>query len=108
MRLAMESESDQRKTRRQQAGGAGTDLPLAAPVAEILPVVLVDAAVELDTLALTDEHTARRDDVDHRRAPGRVEREPDSDRDVVPGRGVGDGQRAVQAEQEERPAVIEG
>lgn len=85
-----------------------TNLPLAAPAAQVVPVVFVDSTIELDTLALADEHTARWHDVDHRRAPGRVEREPDGDRDVVPGRGVGDGQCPVQAEQEKRPAVIEG
>lgn len=86
--------------------GDGAHLWLPPPSVQIAARFLIDLAVECNASPLPDHHPARRDDVHERGALWVVEREPDVDGHVVPRGRVHDRQRAVEAQQQQRTAII--
>jgi len=83
--------------------GSTSHLALALPV---LNVVDVAAATKFNVLAGADKHTRGGYDVGDRMFPWMVARDPDRDRNVVGRLAVGDGERAVETEQELGPSVV--
>lgn len=83
--------------------GVVSYLALALPV---LDVIDVTTPAEVDLLARADEHVWGGHDVGYRVFLWIVSGEPDRDRDVVCGLAVGDGESAMDTEQQLGSAVV--
>lgn len=81
----------------------GSYLALALPVLDVLDVA---ATTEVDVLAGADEHVWGGYDIRNRRVLGVLARDPDCDGDVVGRVAEGDGESAVETEQELGPPVV--
>lgn len=84
---------------------SGTDLGFAFPVLDVLECA---SAAGIEILARLDKHVGGRDYIDDGGLAGVVSGQPDGDGDVVGCLAVGDGEEAVDTEEELGPAVIKG
>lgn len=86
---------------------SSSHLPFSFPTGEITPFPLIfDSAIECNTVAFANEHSAGRDDVDHGRGSREIMRKPDRERDIVPIRGICDRERAMEGKKKECATVI--